>query len=412
MSKILEGRIYEFGLKKKRRFLCLVLPIQQILKLFSLDHFNGLTGKGEQRPLVDAHAKMLSKEFLNDNFTPSSLTAGLRKSQLDKLVITKKEGHPWAKLTLDDDEYLPMTDGGHRTTVCKQLAEMGNEAAFLLPFIVCVNLDGSLKEDFVNLQRGKAVAPTHILAMRVLSDNLPEKDATFLKAAYETAKLLHTDPKSVFEKMIKFDMCGLPGLPLATICPKSASELATSLVGTARIALKAGTTPLNPEWMASTINRAIASLRKLAPELLAPGQLLCPPPEGGKGSATMLVGVANMLAFKTLSSGSTKHSEESLVQLATAAQENLAGGIRGNLSSPCKRNLIWQFAKAYFAEDYDQRLHDGIPVALLNILAPSHFASPSRLASRCRRSPGKIGGKQVLRGPRDWVLARQRIALS
>lgn len=363
------------------------LPFKDAQELIMAHRFNGETGRGSQRDLVDAHVKKLRKEMAAGEFTPTNTAASCSKKHRDKLVV---QGGRFT-LEVDSDDPLTETDGGHRYgALClirddlkKQLADAPDaedadtvkrwlDQVENLPVTVTVYFDGDAQKDFVKLQAGKTVDATHVLSLRVKKGL--EADPA-VKLAFDTAKVLNNTPGSPFHGYIRFDSRGALPLPINTLCARGASDIATSLVGLARVGMLADQ---DAEWLAGVFMAAYQAVEKQAPELLKYGRVLTPVAnEGKKGQSTMLCGLATMLAFRLVKQGRTKPTPEDLFAVADAARETMRETVVGNFSGPLKRTIMGAYA-ANMLRDLDVPKHDSngkeIPVDLIKCLSASTFA--------------------------------------
>jgi hypothetical protein len=370
--KTISGKVEEFGLQgKKRKYLVVSLPFKEAKDIFSAERYRAGTGAGEQRELVMTHVKSIRKEIEDGNFTPTSVSVGVRENVE---VVNKENGQ--AEVTICDGVTLPLLDGGHRFAALDLLytkdehkEDIGNSTVTAL-----VMLDGNTKKDFLNLQKGRPVDKSHIHSLSIEEKLVSSKDVEVLTLAYETAKLLNANEQSPFYKQIRFDSCGVSGIPIATLSGKGASDIATSLVGGARIALQGGK---NAEWLAKCITIAYSFLKEKSKSLLEVGMKLCPPPQGTKGSATMLIGVGNLLAFRAIMRGVEFPEVTDVDKLCLSALKTLDGQIKGNFAGPTKRTSMGNFAEDFLADLVNEsNNHYGLPKKLIEVLSPSTFAVP------------------------------------
>lgn len=388
----LTNKIESFGLKdNKRRYVVVTLDFQNAKKLFSADRYRAETGQGEQRELVMAHVKALRKEMEDGNYTPTSVTVGLRSEQegvVLKFLDLKSDESPHAEISLADGATLPLLDGGHRFSAMEYLWEQEayKEDIGKSSVTALVLLDGNTKKDFLNLQKGRPVDKSHIHSLSVQEKLLKEKDANVLTIAYNAAKLLNTNEKSPFHKQIRFDSAGVSGIPIASLSSKGASDIATSLVGGAKIAVLAGK---DAEWLANQIVTAYTYLKDGGgKDLLERGMKLTPPPEGTKGSATMLIAMGNMLAARLALKGNNSPDNDDVKLLVEAAKKTLGGPVNGNFSGPMKRNAIGDFAEKFFADLLTEETnHFGVPKKLVETLSTSTFSVPK--VEKEKSKPGR-----------------------
>jgi hypothetical protein len=362
-----EGDVFEWAVGGvPRRFLNLTLPFGQCERMFDCTTFNARTGLGEQRVEADAHVRKLSKAMDDGTFTPTGVTAQTRESH--RAAIEWLDGR--ARLALAAP--LPLTNGQHRFAAVRRilarLDKQGDAAAAArvraAPVPVLVLLDGCPKRDFLRLQMGKAVDPATLLSMRILTGDLPGRGGAEAMRAMECARLLHADPDSPFNRAIKFDSRGTAGLPITSLCARGGSDLSFSLVGLARACP-------DPLRAAAAVVHAAEAVREHAPGAMGDGQCLEPPPDGGRGQATLLVGVAIGLDHMARVRGEWPPSPETLAAVGAAAAAVFDRPVAGNLSGPAKRGMMGAYLVELFAGTEGVEMHDDIPLELLKLVPPS-----------------------------------------
>jgi hypothetical protein len=185
-------------------------------------------------------------------------------------------------------------------------------------------------------------------------------------------RLVNDNEQSPFYNFVQFDSRkGIGLLPISTLCAKGASDLATSLVGTAKIIQAAGK---DAAWGAAAIIEVYQAVKNNAKHLLELGRPLTPPPGGSRGSATMWIGLGNLLAYRK----SLPHppSDDVLAQnLIAVAKKCCDHAINGSFATPKKRELMGELAYNFFADVTDVPFYnDEIPQGLVDILSYSTFA--------------------------------------
>src|SRR6185312_9214016 len=97
-----------------------------------------------------------------------------------------------ASLEIDNDNTtpLPLINGQQRFGAMKRmrkLAENPEVAARIdrLPVTALIYLDGSTREDFINLNLGKAIDAAHLLSLKVQTRTVAEKDLPYYKLAVD-----------------------------------------------------------------------------------------------------------------------------------------------------------------------------------------------------------------------------------
>lgn len=366
------------------------LPYSEATEYIMAVRYNGTTGKGQQRELVAAHAKKLKAEMECGTFTPTNVSANCNKRHHGKLALDDATGR--FVLEVDSDDPLIHSDGGHRYEAIgmvvadleDQIEKAGDnpekveklkrwlEQAKRLPVTVTVYFDGDPQKDFLNLQLGRPVDAAQMLSMKLQHRMADEPE---LKLAFEVAKVLAKQPGSPYANSIRFDSRGSAALPISTLCSRGKSDLGTSLVGLGSVGMSADGDK-SPEWLAGKIVTAFDAIKADAPDLLEYGKVLTPLcNSGGKGSATMLIGLGTCLAYRMVALGRADVSADDLEKLVEAAKLTLDEKVNGSFSAQDKRKLLGEFAKVFFS-DLTVDKHAGLPVGLLKSLSASTFAVP------------------------------------
>lgn len=366
------------------------LPYEQAIEAIMAVPYRGDTGKGQQRDIVEGHARDLRKEMRAGTFTPTPVAAALEPRHLKNLTLDDET----FVLEVDSEDPLLHTDGGHRfvaigniiAELTERLESVKDEAekadlerwlaqAKQLPVTVTVYFDGDPQKDFINLQKGRAVDASHLKSLAIAAGK--EKNPA-LGVAFDIARLLHKDGQSPFHKSVKFDSRGSLPLPIATLTATGGSDIGTSLVGLARLGLAHGK---DAAFLAEAVTTAYLTLKAASDKaegddgILEEGKVLTPVGNNGsKGASTMLTGVGLCLAYRLIALGKAQADAADLTKLVEAAEHSLNKTAKGNFSGPVKRALLGKFAKEFFADLADAPRHQGIPVPLLKALSCSTFA--------------------------------------
>ncbi len=376
----LEGTLRVWSMDKTgkavRRYLVWSTTYGEMRDFVKPDPFRAEKGTGEQRSIVKPHVNRLKTEMLAGTYTPTTFSAGLRPRH--QKAVEFDVGLGMATINLSSADPIPSTDGNHRATGIADIYADAVKAEDLelqtlllaLPIEVLILLDGDTQRDFLNLQMGRSVDAAHMLSMKAKQGMLAKKDADFVDAAIATAKVLSSSKESPFEKQIRFGDVGT-AIPITTLCARGASDICTSLVGLAKVCKSDGD-ELTPAQMADYVIEVHGSLSEMAPELLQPGMPLTPPPNGTRGSATMLVGLATLLAYRVLSDKREEADETDLEALVESAKSTFNRQVDGNLAGAVKRALLGEFAADFFS-DVNCDKHEGIPVGLIKTLSASTF---------------------------------------
>lgn len=354
-----------------REWISVNIPFSEARQVFKPEQYSADTGEGEQRGLVEGNVKVIRAAVDNKDFTPCSVGVGLRPDQ-QKYVKRTEDGK--AIVEIPDAVTLPVLDGGHRLEVFERLLTDGKQEVLGWDVPVMLHLNGDPKRDFLNLQKGRPVDKAHMQSLQVQTNLLPEKHAASISLAYKLAKALSADKDSPFYNQMRFDTRGASGIPVSSFTSKNASDLATSLVGAAKILQLA---QKNESWYVSVLLEAFKAIKAFAPETTDLGKMLCPPPSGTKGSATMIIGVANMYAYRLMLTGKEPSDKLELAALVKAVKLTMAQSVRGTFSGPVKRKTMQDFADKLFADAVKSAdTCQGVPAALVTLLSVSTFNLP------------------------------------
>lgn len=383
MQTTISGRVNTWTLGRERKYSEHTLPFGEMSKYAMAVVYNAATNKGSQREVTPSHRKKLGKAMDEGRYTPTAFALSLSQGQRKNLKLDNGV----YSLTIDENDPLHLTDGHHRfeelamranDLTQKLKAATGAEAEKLQkeldevqsqPITAFLYLDGEEREDFVNLQLGRPADQSHLLSMRLLrgKESTPNQ-----KLVFEVASLLHKDPMSPFHKQIRFDSKGLSPLPISTLCSQSASDVACSLFGLAKVG---NICAFDAARLANVVTTGFQALEKHAPELLAPGLPLTPIDRGGKkGASTMLIGVSVVLAYRLAVNARSAPTDDEVEMFVEACKDVFKNPVNGNFSGPTKRKLLGEFAKI-FLQDMEHEKHDEIPIYLLKTLSPSALAA-------------------------------------
>lgn len=349
---------------------------EYIKDLVKTDKFSATDGSGEQREVFPAHAKAIKNEMMSGNFTPTPIAVGVReKERAEKISIEDNK----ATIEVNDKDTLPLLDAGHRFYALELLLsdDKVKDQVLKLPITTTFYLDGDTKQDFLNLQLGRTVDRAHMMSLKTQTGLFKKKDVPLFKTAMEVALLLATNTESPFYNQIRFDSRGASGIPINTLCSKGASDLGTSLVGTAKLIIKYNK---DAEWASRIIVGCFNLLKDKANNLLASSMILCPPPYGTRGAATMLIGVANIMIFRLLSRNTDEPKDLDKEIFIDSAKKKLQTVVNGNFSSQSKRQLLGGFTSEFLG-DLNGKEHEMIPVELIECLSTSTFGV-SKLAKQ------------------------------
>lgn len=410
----LKGEIHHWkiGDNKGRRFFVNTLPLKEVQGFLGASIFNALRGTGEQRQLRQSHVKELEREMVEDHYTPTVFSANMVATHFDNF---KEHQDGTYSLTVFDTDPLHCTDGNHRLNGLLDLLENYEEyktTVAELPITLITYIDGDPKEDFINLQAGQAIDKSHLTALRVKTGDFSEKMNPIMKLAFKTANLL--DKKgggSHLEQKIQMDSRVAKGaalIPLSVLMPEGASQDATTLTGGAKIAQQY---EKDAKWLADIYVKTWKVLEDDCPQAVESGKLLCPFPAGGKGSSSLIVGLGNIVAFRTGWSDRTEPSEKDMDRLAEIVKHSFNldvpdGGIAANV----KRTFMYEFTKRY-CQDLTIGDHgkiatlDGIPKPLVKLWSASTFGISKEKVKEDAEA-AKLAEKEAST-PQDAVVVEQ-----
>jgi hypothetical protein len=363
-----------------REWISVNVPFAQAREVFKPEQFSADSGVGEQRGLVEGNVKVIRLAVENKDFTPCAVGVGLRPEH-QQFVLRSADGKQ-ITLNLPQGTTLPVLDGGHRLEVFERLLSEGKQEVLGWDVPVLVHLNGDPKRDFLNLQKGRPVDKAHMQSLQVQTNLLPEKYAASISLAYKLAKALASHKDSPFYNQLRFDTRGASGIPVSSFTSKNASDLATSLVGAAKIIQLA---QKDESWYVNVLLEAFKAIKAFAPETTDLGKMLCPPPSGTKGSATMIIGVANMYAYRLMLTQKEASDKMELAVLLKAVKQTMAQSVRGTFSGPVKRKTMQDFTDKLFADAV--KVADtcqGVPAALVTLLSVSTFNLPKQAKKKGR----------------------------
>jgi hypothetical protein len=357
MKYVLTGKINNHSLNgHSREFVSLVLPFSTAKRVFRPYKYDANNDVGEQRGEVTSQIRLLSKELENGHYTPAPVHAGVYD------VHTKVMERHGDEVTISWEDRippLPLTNGQQRFCAIQALLDKAIKAGDTAkqdlinscPIPILLLLDGNTKEDFIHLQLGKKVDASQLCSMKIATGRFKEKDLALMNLCMQAARRLDTDCKSPLHKSIKFDSNPLRYMPINTLISNGASDNACSLYGFAKLAVNAE--DADGVLIANTITECYNKLFDAEPRLFDPKFLLCPPPDGTKGGATLMVGIASLYFYKQLVLEQHEDNywwvnlDESLVTHAKTHFLKTAGG---NLSGPIKRQIMGRFALDFFED--------------------------------------------------------------
>jgi hypothetical protein len=378
-----------------REYLLVDLPYivaRDVLKVEQYDHD---TGRGYQRGLDNKKASALAAEMKDGRYTP----AGLSASVTDKHKVSRVDDGTVKIVGVTPDAPLALVDGQHRTAAFAQLfAESADDwTETTMPLLILLD-HAHQATDFLNLQRGNAVSRNLMRSLEFKSGMIDDPLVGF---ATEVVGKLAADTRSFMANNVAYAANDKRKLQYSTLISSGGSTLATTVYGGAKIASEFAMTP---EWLTACYMTGWTYLRKhLTPideglgddavrKALSTGRLLEPLYNGGnRGGTHLLIGVLNMLAWRTGYASLDKPSDEDLDHMAKCVDWLWGDAEYDGGSAPTLRQHVGEFAEAFFKTFKGSRVN-GVPVDLVAVLSPSTLgldAKQWRAAKTGKRGRGR-----------------------
>lgn len=354
-------------------------------KLFQPHMFSATTGEGEQRAPKKARINQLTKAILDGTYTPTFWYGSVTEKHVVKVDNKKR-----VSIDVSPDNPLALTDANHRRLSLEDLRLTSTEMQRLvdnLPIPFMINLDANYRRpDFIHLQDRSPIDNSQLLTMKIHNDKLPDKQRDGFVTAFEIAKILNDDVNSFLFHTIAFDTQSIAPIKFSTLSNSRMSELAFSLYGSALIAKDV---ELSPEEMAAVIIRGYTWLKEDAPDLLANGSAICPPPYGKYFTTSLLLGLTNLLAYRLKLLEKSSLSETDRKHFVHTCHMIFDGETQPDkVKKTWKQEYLEKFAAEYFQdvlEDSDcYGGHQGVPIPLCLLLGTSSF-NLSKIANPPKR---------------------------
>lgn len=412
-----------------RRWTTLNLPFSEVVEWFFIKEYEDkaelaeekdIPKEGFQRGQAPAHVSHIYKDMSTPGrYTPVGWAGGVFPWHEKNLKIDATTGRVSVKVTSKNK--LPLIDGGHREaalikkhkelTAALEKAKTEEEKAKIQKRLDLVNkttvtiqlfLDHKyLQQDFLNLQKGKPADKNMVKSIEERHGLVDPDVLPVVNIGRDVAHCLAEDKDSFIYGQVKFDASST-GKPIqySSVTTAGPSELATSFVGGAKIALSFDPKHDAP-WLEKTYNEAYYAIQEYGekdpedskgkrPALFRPDHILTPTlmNKGTRGGVALLIGLGNMLAWRKGFRGQETATEDDLKQLVKAAEAVMNKPHSGQSASD-KRALMLEFAQEYFMDfqqDYADPnlesvgLDNGVPLPLLSILNYSTFGlqNPNR----------------------------------
>ena len=358
-----------FGEKDKgRRYLVVDANYGKIRTVCKPEVFDAEKFSGEQRIQVKNRVNKLKRDISAGEYTPTSFYAVLTNQKVD--VVDKI-----ATIEINPTEPIVILDGCHRSAALETIRAESPRMTKLvdnLPILLMVSLDPSKrKQDFINLQDRLPVNSSHMLSLKI-GQGMPNFSKTW-QLARDIALALHKTDGSPLHNLVKFDSSSNAPVELKQLITSSASDGAYSLFTTARILEKYDK---KVSFAIETALKVYATIKESCAETIQQKKLLCLPPVGAKGAASLFVVLLNCMLYRLYIADRERMVQSDRNALIRGIKEVLDEEVNGDYSVQRKRKLAGGFADFFFEDILEKNEfvggHCGIPVPL--IVLTSHSA--------------------------------------
>lgn len=353
--------------EKGNRYMNLTVPFRDIRDTVAIEQYNSANGRGIQRAGIVPHQKKLAKAMQTNNYTASAFTAMVRPAQ-QKSIVINSDGTTTIELERGKDTLLSL-DGSQRTASLTKLYEAAEDEAtkeriLSTPIPLILLVDGNPAEAFLNANSGAAVARLHSTILKSKGHLTTGGLGHLTGEAIALGKFLATDKDGPFHNLIRLDTRGNQPLPLTTLMSPGGSDRATSLIGLAQIGQKA---KFERKTLSEFATKFYMYMQENYPDTISEGRPLSAPNVGTKGSATMFIGMANLLAYAAWKDGG-EATEEIVSRLAEAALAVFGDNkITGSYPSSYKRQMMGAIAVEFF-DNLEEPKHEGVPIGLVKLI--------------------------------------------
>ena len=342
-------------------------------KYFRPIQYDAKTGKGVQRRLIEKWVRKLKHDMSKGIYSPDSAKATVEQHHYDLGLI--EDHHRKVTITGDLNNPISLTDSQHRFAALERIREEGGKMQTKvdqLPITIQVNLNTDPVTDFLNYQKGRPTDKTHVLSMRITKGLVENNKQQIYQDALKIAEILNERDDSPFHNKIQLETGIIAPIPLKSVMAENASDISTSLLAAGRVIQL---TKMTVEELSDHIVNAYDLMVKNSPQLFEDEQLLCLPPNGTKGAATIIIGVGILTAY-------AQHhfdykdffgDDNCVSDFLDCCEEVFTRNANNNLSGPAKRGVIGEFAKALFKNSSDDVCHEGIPKELLTLTSTSAY---------------------------------------
>jgi hypothetical protein len=377
----------------QRHFSELSLPFHRIRESFAVVPYNAETGRGSQRVQPSLWVNKLRTVIESGEYTPTSWSSTIPPHLQSHVQM---EGDQFSFST---EEKLPLVDAGGRLAALELLLSQWEEKVRTaastaerdqaqrnitdienLPITLVLYLDGEPQIDFIRLQQGRPVDATLLFSLTVNNDGF---DDPAYCTARDIAHELNSDPSGIFCGIIRMDArktARNSKINLASLAARGPSDMATSLIGLARMGDRFG---FSPKQLSRIVSLAADHLSKHSRLTSFRMPLTVPDAGATAGSASMLIGLGVILSYRMGINKLATPSPLLFNELLSAATRACSDPVRGTFTTGTKRQMMRELASAFFeSEPVEMHLlvQDGatyaVPVDLCRLLSPGAFAMP------------------------------------
>lgn len=190
--------------------------------------------------------------------------------------------------------------------------------------------------------------------------------------AVEIANVLNDNPQSPFFQLIRVKPKDKEGYLLKTLCSRKESDLATSLVGLARVGLH-GTRKMGADALAGAVITVFDRLKNIPNGGMGDDKALNPLPAANVGKSPILIGLGLSFAYEMKVTGKAANEIDLDYQTIPFAAFYSFDEVTRDIDSPEIRRRLGRFVRTCFLDYNRVEKVDGLPIELLRILSSSAF---------------------------------------
>lgn len=310
------------------QFVSTSCTVAELLDDYIVREFHPLSGVGEARPTTKRAIASMKKAILAGEFLPTPILASTSATEY-----------------AEGERRIPIVRGATRFAALKELLDEGKiERSARVP--VVIYLDGDPKDDAIkaHYRNGTYSESDQKMLEGMVGIGVSGAASELREIARSIAETLNDDETSLL--YMQFRASKSSGMmKVESLLKDYAGDLATSLIGTAKILKKFGVT--GTQKAVTAISRV---LQIAAENCTACHEgILTPPPNHNKTSIRFLLGVANLALWRELEGG--------ILDDEAVAKEfrtiNSLGLCTTGLNRQVLRDEIWAVADSVFPSNYD-----------------------------------------------------------